>query len=331
MLRKFHATVDMLPQVMIAGVISLVVAFALAPPFAATGRDLAVLALMGCVQLGTGCLLATAASKHLSATELGLLALLEPILGPLWVWALLAEQPGPATLVGAVIVLSAVIANEVFAAWRSGRPRRGQAAAAPAAADGRRVHWPDFPLAFYPVAVVAILITGISKGGFGGGSGGIAVPLMSIFIAPPEAAGIMLPILCAMDLFGVHAYRGRWSKAHLAVLLPGAVIGIAAGGLAFGALPVNAIRLLLGVIAVTFALNRWFRLSERLSATARRPRGAARAPRRLVLGRRVGLHQHAGARGRPARSRSGCCRRSWTRRCWSARRWCSSSSSTTSS
>ena len=139
--------------------------------------------------------------------------------------------------------------------------------------------WPDFPLAFYAVAIVAILITGISKGGFGGGSGGVAVPLMSIFIAPPEAAGIMLPILCAMDLFGVHAYRGRWSKAHLAVLLPGAAIGIAAGGLAFGALPVNAIRLLLGVIAVTFALNRWFRISERLSA-----RLAARAapPGRLA-------------------------------------------------
>jgi drug/metabolite transporter (DMT)-like permease len=80
-----------------------------------------VLALMGCVQLGTGCLLATAASKHLSATELGLLALLEPILGPLWVWALMSERPGPLTLVGAVVVLGAVIANEAFAAWRSTR------------------------------------------------------------------------------------------------------------------------------------------------------------------------------------------------------------------
>jgi len=118
LLRKFHATVDMLPQVMIAGVISLVIAFALAPPFAASGRDLAILALMGCVQLGTGCLLATAASRHLSATELGLLALLEPILGPLWVWVLMGENPGPATLTGGAIVLAAVLANEVFAAWR---------------------------------------------------------------------------------------------------------------------------------------------------------------------------------------------------------------------
>jgi uncharacterized membrane protein YfcA len=126
--------------------------------------------------------------------------------------------------------------------------------------------WPAFPLAFYPVAIVAILLTGISKGGFGAGSGGLAVPLMSIFIAPPEAAGIMLPILCAMDLFGVHAYRGRWSTAHLKVMLPGALIGIGLGALAFGSLPVNAIRLLLGIIAVTFAVNQELGLTAKLAA-----------------------------------------------------------------
>jgi uncharacterized membrane protein YfcA len=127
------------------------------------------------------------------------------------------------------------------------------------------MHWPDFPLAFYPVAVVAILLTGISKGGFGA-AGGVAVPLMSIFIAPTEAAGIMLPILCAMDLFGVHAYRGRWSGEHLRAMLPGALVGIALGAFAFGALSVDAIRLVVGLIAVTFALNRWLRVTERIAA-----------------------------------------------------------------
>lgn len=126
--------------------------------------------------------------------------------------------------------------------------------------------WPDFPLAFYPVAVFAILLTGIAKGGFGGGSGGVAVPLMSIFIAPPEAAAIMLPILCAMDLFGVHAYRGLASRKHLGVLLPGALVGIALGAFAFGTMPVDAIRLVVGGIAVLFALNRWFRVTERVAA-----------------------------------------------------------------
>ena len=136
---------------------------------------------------------------------------------------------------------------------------------------------PDFPVGFYPVAILAVLVTGIAKGAFGQGSGGIAVPLMAMFIPPQEAAGIMLPILCAMDLVSVHAYRGRWSREHLAILLPGALVGIVLGAIAFGTLPVNGVRLLLGVISVTFALNQWFRFSERIAArfAARRGRPGA--------------------------------------------------------
>jgi uncharacterized membrane protein YfcA len=132
---------------------------------------------------------------------------------------------------------------------------------------------PDYPAAFYPVAAFAILITAISKGGFGQAAGGLAVPLMAMFIAPAEAAGIMLPILCAMDLFSVYAYRRTWSREHLAIMLPGALVGIALGALAFGLLPVNAIRLLLGIIAVTFALNQWLRLTERIAARMAARRG----------------------------------------------------------
>ncbi len=121
MLRRFRAHADMLPTVMLAGIFSFVPAFFVAGPFTATVHDVAVLTFMGFLQLGTGCLLMTAASKHLSATELGLLALLEPILGPLWVWALMGERPGAAALTGGVIVLSAVLANELFAAWKGGR------------------------------------------------------------------------------------------------------------------------------------------------------------------------------------------------------------------
>jgi len=56
---------------------------------------------------------------------------------------------------------------------------------------------------FFAVAIPAILITGLSKGGFLGGIGGLAVPLMSLVISPVQAAGIMLPILIAMDWIGV--------------------------------------------------------------------------------------------------------------------------------
>ena len=132
-LRKVHATVDMLPMVMIAGLLSIVVAFPLALPLQATPADLVVLAIMGCVQLGTGCLLLVAASRHLTATELGLLALLEPILGPMWVWVLLGEHPGRLALAGGAVVLAAVIANEAYAAWRG---RTETADGVPAATPG---------------------------------------------------------------------------------------------------------------------------------------------------------------------------------------------------
>jgi len=126
-LRRFHATVDMLPQVLVAGVASMLVAGALAPPFSASAHDLAILVVMGAVQLGTGCLLATVASRRLGATELGLLALLEPILGPVWVWVLMNENPGAAALVGGAVVLGAVLVNEAFAAWRTRAPAAGGA------------------------------------------------------------------------------------------------------------------------------------------------------------------------------------------------------------
>jgi uncharacterized membrane protein YfcA len=139
--------------------------------------------------------------------------------------------------------------------------------------------WPDYPLMFYPAVVIAVLLSGISKGGFGAGSGGLGVPIMSVFIAPAEAAGIMLPLLCAMDLFSVHAYRKTWSWQHLKILLSGSFIGIALGGLAFGTLPVNAIRLIVGLIAVVFTANKAFGLSERI---ARRLSAHERPPGKIA-------------------------------------------------
>lgn len=127
MLRKFHATVDMLPTVMLAGLVSLAPAYLLAGTFVATATDLAILTLMGCVQLGTGCLLMTAASRHLSATELGLLALLEPMLGPIWVWVLMSEAPAQATLIGGAVILAAVSADQALGAWRGSRERSRRA------------------------------------------------------------------------------------------------------------------------------------------------------------------------------------------------------------
>ena len=131
--------------------------------------------------------------------------------------------------------------------------------------------WAAYPAAFYVAATFGILLTGVFKGGFGGGPGGIAVALMSMFISPANAAGIVLPILCVMDIFGVLAYRSNWSREHMKILIPGALVGITLGALAFGTVPVNWVRLFIGVIAVTFTLNRWFGIAQRLGASTAKP------------------------------------------------------------
>lgn len=109
---------------------------------------------------------------------------------------------------------------------------------------------------FYAAAVPAVLVFGISKGGFPGVAV-ISIPLMALIMSPVQAAAIMLPILCVMDLVTVWAFRRRWVLPELRALLPGALLGIGVGTLTFGLLDANAIKLIVGAIALVFTLHRW--------------------------------------------------------------------------
>ncbi|HEX2115102.1 MAG TPA: DMT family transporter [Alphaproteobacteria bacterium] len=109
---RHHASeVDMVPTVLIAGVISALAALPAALPFSASLHDVAVLALMGTVQLGIGCMLMTLAARDLSAAEVGLLSLLETTLGPIWVWIGIGERPSDVALIGGLCVVGALALN----------------------------------------------------------------------------------------------------------------------------------------------------------------------------------------------------------------------------
>ncbi len=124
---------------------------------------------------------------------------------------------------------------------------------------------------FYAVAAPAVLIAGISKGGFGGGVGLVVVPLMALVISPIQAAGIMLPILCMMDLFGVWNYRGRWDARNLRILLPAALLGIAIGTATFRTLNGDMIRLMLGLLALAFVGHHLLRRDDAEQGERRPP------------------------------------------------------------
>ncbi|MDY6829380.1 MAG: sulfite exporter TauE/SafE family protein [Pseudomonadota bacterium] len=106
---------------------------------------------------------------------------------------------------------------------------------------------------FYLVAIPAVLCFGLAKGGLGG-LAMLSVPLMALEIPPQQAAGILLPILCLMDVVAVWRYWGQWSLANLRVLVPAAMVGILAGAWLFPSLSEAQVRILIGAITAGFAL-----------------------------------------------------------------------------
>jgi len=111
--------VDLLPAVLIGAIISALATLPLSMPFAASAHDLALLGLLGVVQLAIPCLMSVAAGRYLSAPEASLLALLEVVFGVAWAWLGANEAPAPHVLGGGALVLGALAANEALALRRS--------------------------------------------------------------------------------------------------------------------------------------------------------------------------------------------------------------------
>jgi uncharacterized membrane protein YfcA len=132
---------------------------------------------------------------------------------------------------------------------------------------------------FYAVAVPAVILLGLAKGGFAG-IGVIAVPLMALVISPVLAASITLPILIVQDVVSVWAFRKTWDAKVLRLMLPSAVVGIALGYALAAFVKPGAVELAVGAVAIVFALLRLW--AERSSAPARAPQ-IERVPWRGVV------------------------------------------------
>jgi uncharacterized protein len=110
-------------------------------------------------------------------------------------------------------------------------------------------------LSFYWLAVPVVILVGMSKGGFGGGLGTLAVPLLALMIDPRLAAAILLPILCGMDAVSLWSFRGTWDKLNLKILMPGAILGTIAGALTFNMTNADMVRLIVGVLSLYFVAH----------------------------------------------------------------------------
>ncbi len=108
---------------------------------------------------------------------------------------------------------------------------------------------------FYALAVPAIVLLGLSKGGFAG-VGAISMPLIALAVSPVQGAAIVLPILIVQDFVGVWAFRRDWDRRILAIMIPGATVGILGGYLLAAEVSATAVLGVLGVISILFAVHR---------------------------------------------------------------------------
>ena len=109
---------------------------------------------------------------------------------------------------------------------------------------------------FYALAVPAVVALGLSKGGFAG-VGQMATPLLALVMPPLQAAAIMLPIMIAQDAVAVWVYRKEWDGRVIAIMLPGALVGIGTAWALASHISEAAVRVFVGAITIAFVLYNW--------------------------------------------------------------------------
>lgn len=110
----------------------------------------------------------------------------------------------------------------------------------------------DSPL-FWLLAITGVLLTGISKSGFAGGAGVVAVPLLSLVMPVQHAAAIMLPLLLVMDAKTVRLYWQSINLRELKSIMLAALVGITLAGSAMGSLSSTTLQWILAIFCILFA------------------------------------------------------------------------------
>jgi drug/metabolite transporter (DMT)-like permease len=117
-LRRYRA-VNMIPAIAIGNLITALISLPFAEALSVTPMDALWLGLLGIVVLPVGAALITTGPRYLPAPEVGLILLLETVVGPFWVWLALGEVPSERAFLGGAIVIAA-LAGHAIAALRRG-------------------------------------------------------------------------------------------------------------------------------------------------------------------------------------------------------------------
>jgi len=148
--------------------------------------------------------------------------------------------------------------------------------------------WPQIPdgvapWAYYVCVGIAVLITGISKSGFGGGVGIVAIPMMALVMPAAHMLGVMLPLLIAADALSNLHHLKNYEWRLLRPLIWSALVGVAAGSVALWLLrksdPASVQRglsILIGAICLIFVgIQAWGLTGRRVPTLPSGPTSSA--------------------------------------------------------
>lgn len=116
-------TVNLLPGTVLGGVIAAAVAAAMSPAMEVPVSSAWMLIALGIIQMSLGLTCFYMALQRLPAAEVTLISLLEPVLGPIWVWLIVGEEPALLTLAGGAVILFALGLNATLALRRGPQPQ----------------------------------------------------------------------------------------------------------------------------------------------------------------------------------------------------------------
>jgi uncharacterized protein len=109
------------------------------------------------------------------------------------------------------------------------------------------------------ILCLAALLIGVSKAGFGGGTGIIVGPILALLFPAKESVGLMLPLLVACDIFALYPYWRKWDLRNVQVLVPGALVGILCAYPLLQKMSDEGLKQAIGGLAVGFAILQIYR------------------------------------------------------------------------
>ena len=106
---------NLVPGAVIGKLIVAIFAVFLVKDFNLLGNDIIIVPLMCVVCVAIPFVLVTIAPRFITAAEVNLFFLLETILGPLWVWIVIKEQPSTETILGGFLIILTIAIHSFLA------------------------------------------------------------------------------------------------------------------------------------------------------------------------------------------------------------------------